>query len=187
MSTAGEHVYRGFQRDYKSTYNSNESIANGMSVTYWEYTSQDVIGNYALTYLFHQYLRIHAGQGSDFYRELIESPNNDYRDHDALIKKYIDPDLNTLKMLTNFRIALITNEATGLYGFKKESGFTGFEKRYWPGVGDNDFYLRGGGALQLRLTTGSFRDPGDSDGGIRYIGIFGGTKAPVTREEYLGE
>ncbi len=186
MSTSGEHVYGGFQSDYKSTYNSNDSIANGMSVTYWEYTSQDIIGNYALTYLFHQYLRIHSGQGTALYREIIESEYNDDRDYDAVIQKYIDPELDTAKMLTNFRIALVANEATGLYGFKKESGFSGIARRYWPGAGGNDFYLRGGGALQIGID-GSFKAPNDSDGGIRYIGIWSGKKATVTADEYKGE
>ncbi len=186
MSTSGEHVYGGFQSDYKSTYNSNETIANGMSVTYWEYTSQDIIGNYALTYLFHQYLRIHSGQGTELFREIIESEDNDVRDYDAVIQKYIDPELDTAKMLTNFRIALITNEATGLYGFKKESGFSGFARRYWPGVGGNDFYLRGGGALQISLDA-PFKEPGDYDGGIRFIGIVSGKKATITADEYKGE
>ncbi len=186
MSTSGEHVYGGFQSDYKSTYNSNESIANGMSVTYWEYYSQDVIGNYALTYLFHQYLRIHFGQGNAFYRELIEGPANDYLDHDALIKKYLDGTLSFSDILVSFRIALITNEKTGLYGFKGEQGFSGFQKRYWTPSSAGEFYLRGGGALQLRITK-PFKAPSDYDDGIRYVGIYSGSTAPITREEYLGE
>jgi len=185
MSTSGEHIYRGFQSDYKSEYNSNESIANGMSVTYWEYTSPDVVGNYALTYLFHQYLRIHSGRGNAFYRELIEGEYNDYRDHDTIIKKYIDPNLDTAKMLTYFRIALIVNEPTGLYGFKKESGFSGFQKRYWNPSAGSEVYLRGGGALQIKITK-PFTEPKDRDEGIRYIGIYTGATAPITREEYLG-
>jgi len=184
MSTSGEHVYGGFQSDYKSEYNSNESIANGMSVTYWEYYSQDVVGNYALTYLFHQYLRIHLGQGNAFYRELIEGPSNDYLDHEALIKNYLDADLSFSDMLVNFRIALIVNEKTGLYGFKGETGFSGFQKRYWTPPAGGEFYLRGGGALQLKITK-PFKAPKDYDEGIRYIGIFTGLTAPITREEYL--
>ncbi|HOW51372.1 MAG TPA: hypothetical protein PLV42_04925 [bacterium] len=186
MSTSAEHVYRGFQRDYRNAYNDSDSVSEGLSVTYWDYNGSDITANYALTYLFHQYIRIHSGQGNAFYRELIESPNNDHLDFDAYIQKYIDPELDCGKMLTNFRIALIMNEATGLYGFKKEPSFTNFSKKYWQGNGGNEFYLRGGGALQIAIDR-PFKEKNDKEPGIRYIGIHLGDTAIDAAADYAGE
>ncbi|HSA33359.1 MAG TPA: calcium-binding EGF-like domain-containing protein [bacterium] len=186
MSTSGEHVYRGFQRDYKSTYNDSTTVAEGLSVTYWDYYGAEIEANYALTYLFHQYLRIQLGQGNAFYRELIESLNNGPQDYDDLIHTYIGEDLDLAQMLTGFRVALITNEKTGLYGFQGETGFTGFERKYWTGNGGNEFYLRGGGALQIRLTQ-PFRAPKDAEKTVRFIGIHSGTVTKDTREDYENE
>ncbi len=182
LSTSSEHVYLGFRRDWLSAYNDSDTIPDGLSVTYFDWSTGGDVANYGLTYLFHQYLRIQAGQGNAVYREIIENANNNYQAYEALIQKYIDPKLSFGRFLTNFRLALLMNEKTGLYGFNSESGFKGFAKHFYTGDRE-EVYLRGGGALLFKLT-GPFISNEDSDSGIVFVGVHSGTKTNDNADTY---
>lgn len=182
LSTSSEHVYLGFREDWLDAYNTSETISAGLPVTYFEWTTTYDVSNYGLTYLFHQYLRIHAKHGNAIYREIIMDENNDYQAYDNIIKKYIDPNLTFGDMLVNFRIALIMNEPVGLYGFGGEKGFTGFTRHYST-VDTEEIYLRGSGALLFQIKV-PFKEKGDKESDISMIGIHLGKKTNDNASEY---
>ena len=85
-----------------------------------------------------------ANQGDKIFKELQGLKNNDYRDIEKLIKKYIDPKLTFGKFMTEFRAALLLKESTGLRGFKGISGFNSIKTQLYSGNGKK---IRGGGAV----------------------------------------
>ena len=127
MSMAAEQIYSGKVLSSRiNYYNNSSSIANGHSLLYWD-DNGDVLSNYSLSYLFLQYFKVQTNQGDKIFKELQELKNNDYRDIEILIKKYIDPNLTFGKFMTEFRIALLLKQPTGLRGFKGVSGFNSIE------------------------------------------------------------
>lgn len=146
LSLAAEQIYLKEPRVNRiNYYNRARSIANGHSLLYWDY-SGDTLSSYSLSYLFVEYLRIQANQGDSIYKEIIESPQNNYKSIESVIQKYIDPNMTFGKFMTNFRVALVLNEPTGKYGFKGEDGFNQIIPRIYTGRGVD---LRGGGSIVL--------------------------------------
>ena len=146
LSLAAEQVYLKKPRENRiNYYNKSKSIANGHSLLYWDYNG-DTVSNYALSYLFIEYLRIQVGQGDSIYKEILNSPQSNYKSVELIIQKYIDPNITFGEFMTNFRVALVLNEASGKYGFKNEDGFNNIVPRIYAGKGTD---LRGGGCVVL--------------------------------------
>ncbi|MBO3445216.1 cell wall-binding repeat-containing protein [Clostridium sp. CCUG 7971] len=131
-------------------YNTSKAIVNGHSLLYWDYNG-DTLANYSLSYLFMEYLRIQANHGNSIYKEIIENPQNNYKAIESVIQKYIDPNIQFGKFMTNFRVALAINESTGKYGFKGEDGFNQIIPRIYAG---RETDLRGGGSIVLDASKG---------------------------------
>lgn len=166
LSMAAEQVYTNKPRmDRISYYNLSNSITNGHSLLYWDYYG-DVLSNYSLSYLFMQYLNIQAGVGEGIYKEIIQSPNNNYKAIENIIKKYIDPNMSFGEFMTDFRMALTLNQSTGKYGFKNKEGFNQLQKKIYFG---NEINLRGGGAIVVRADS-SLEIPNDKGDDIVYVG-----------------
>ncbi|MGX4598585.1 cell wall-binding repeat-containing protein [Faecalimicrobium sp. JNUCC 81] len=146
LSLAAEQVYLKKPRENRiNYYNKSKSIANGHSLLYWDYNG-DTVSNYALSYLFMEYLRIQVGQGDYIYKEILNSPQSNYKSVESIIQKYIDPNMTFGEFMTNFRVALVLNEPSGKYGFKNEDGFNDIVPRIYAGKGTD---LRGGGCVVL--------------------------------------
>ena len=166
MAMAAEQMYTGQvlsnRIDY---YNYSTSITNGHSLLYWD-ENGDTLANYSLSYLFAQYLKIQAEQGDSIFKELLNDPNNDYRAVETVVKKYINPSLSFGNFMTSFRGALLLKQATGLYGFKGETGFAGINPKFYNGSGT---LLRGGGAVVKQLNSQTeYTVPADKDADITY-------------------
>ncbi|WHY91646.1 Ig-like domain-containing protein [Neobacillus cucumis] len=144
LSMAAEQIYAGVglqnRIDY---YNQSTSIQNGHSLLYWE-DYGDILSNYALSYLFVQYVKIQANQGNRIFREILTDSKNNYQAIENVAKKYISPDMTFGKLMTDFRIALLLKEPTGLYGFKGNPFFDSLQKKIFTG---SSAYLHGGGAV----------------------------------------
>ncbi|WP_240035164.1 Ig-like domain-containing protein [Neobacillus notoginsengisoli] len=167
LSLASEQVYsgKGVQEriDY---YNYTTSIPNGHSLVYWD-NQGDVLANYALSYLFSQYIRVQAGKGNGIYKELINDPNNNYLAVENLAKKYISSAMTFGKLMTHFRGALLQKEATGLNGFKGDPFFNSVKER--PYTGSSPTSLRGGGAIAVPyLSSDGFKEPSSKGQNITY-------------------
>ncbi|WP_286316497.1 cell wall-binding repeat-containing protein [Romboutsia ilealis] len=166
LSMAAEQVYTNKPRmDRINYYNLSNSITNGHSLLYWDYYG-DVLSNYSLSYLFMQYLNIQAGVGEGIYKEIIQSPNNNYKAIENVIKKYIDPNISFGEFMTDFRMALTLNQSTGKYGFKNKEGFNNLQKKIYNG---NEINLRGGGAIVVK-TNSSLDIPSNKGDNIVYFG-----------------
>ncbi|WP_233522730.1 Ig-like domain-containing protein [Peribacillus glennii] len=149
LAMAAEHMYTGEAlTDRIDYYNQSKSIENGHSLLRWDYDG-DVLSNYALSYLFGQYLKLQSNQGDGIFKEIIEDPNNDYRAVEKAAKKYIDPSMNFGQLLTSFRGALLVNEDEGIYGFKGNPLFGRLKPKIYSG-GSNP-RLFGGGSIVTQV------------------------------------
>ncbi|MED1439882.1 Ig-like domain-containing protein [Aeribacillus composti] len=170
LSMAAEQIYLGkVLSDRIDYYNVSESIREGHSLLFWD-SYGDVLANYSLSYLFGQYIKLQTGQGNAIFKEIIQDPNEDYRAVENAIKKYIDPSLTFGKMMTNFRVALLKKEPTGLYGFKGNPGFERIEPRIYTG---GPTYLFGGGAIVKKINMDNFTEPADKGGQVTYTYVRG--------------
>ncbi|MCR2821442.1 Ig-like domain-containing protein [Lederbergia panacisoli] len=149
LSMAAEQIYVGeiltHRIDY---YNNATSITNGHSLLYWD-NSGDVLANYALSYLFTQYVRTQTNQGNKIFKEILVDKKNDYQAVENAIKKYVDYGLNFGKFMTNFRGALLLKEGSGKYSFNGEVGFNSIQPKLFTGSSAN---LKGGGAVVKKTT-----------------------------------
>ena len=145
LAEAANQIYRGKGLSDRIDYfNASGNITNGHSLLYWG-DRNDVLSNYALSYLFMQYVKIQSGQGDKIFKEIHQDPNNNYKAIENVAKKYIDSNMTFGQLMTNFRLALFLNEPTGLYGFKGDPFFNNLEKKIY--FGTKPLNLRGGGAI----------------------------------------
>lgn len=166
LSMTAMHLYNGVQNNWIAAYNQVAAIADGQSLTYWEYNDNvKVYGNYALAYLFFQYLHAQGGVDNAMFREIIESQNNNYLCVEEAIKKYVAPGLTMSDFLINWHIALFLNEDTGPFGFEG-AGF-GLTPRLYEGIGID---LRGSGAI-FKEISGTFTEPENKGVLTRFVGI----------------
>lgn len=175
MSMAAEQIYGGKAlKDRIDYYNSSSSIRNGHSLLYWDY-SGDTLSNYSLSYLFLQYFKLQVGKGDSIFKELQSLGNNNYKDIETLIKKYIDPNMTFGQFMTNFRIALLLKQNSGLRGFKGDAGFSGISTPMYTGSGTN---LRGGGGVTKAIDTTKFKVPTNKGANVTFTVIVKGANTP---------
>ena len=168
MSMTAMHLYNGIQSDWITAYNQSASVSSGQAMTFWNDTDNSAVyGNYALSYLFFEYLRIQGGNHTEMFKEIVANEKNNYLCVEDAIRKYAGEGLSFADFYTNFRIALFLNDDTGIFGFNGEDGFTLNQKFY---TGTAAVNLRGTGAL-LREINGSITEPADKGPLTRYIGI----------------
>jgi hypothetical protein len=86
-----------------------------------------------------------------------------------VIKEKIDPDMDFGQFFTNFRIALILNDATGPYGFGGDDDFE-FTMQYFTG---SYVALRGGGGIYINSDS-LFTEPADAGENTVFVGIMTG-------------
>jgi large repetitive protein len=150
LSMAAEQIYQGAPLAERiEYYNESTSIANGHSLLYWDYDG-DTLSNYALSYLFGQYVKIQAEQGDKIFKEILTHPDNNYKAVERVVQRYISPSLTFPKFMTHFREALFLKEATGLKGFRGDSTFAKLQTKIYTGGSTR---LRGGGAIFAKVNT----------------------------------
>ncbi|WNF22651.1 Ig-like domain-containing protein [Mesobacillus jeotgali] len=169
LAMAAEQVYSGrVLSDRIDYYNYSSSIANGHSLLYWDYDG-DVLANYALSYLFGQYVKIQSNIGDPVFNEILTDKNNDYLAVENVIKKYIDPTMSFGKFMTNFRTALLLKKSSGLHGFKGITEFNQLKPKLYSGTSKN---LRGGGAVVKPVSSqDELTIPVDKESDISYLFI----------------
>ncbi|MBF9014013.1 MULTISPECIES: hypothetical protein [unclassified Oceanispirochaeta] len=126
---------------------SSYSPWTGTALCTWEERDED----YALSYLFMQYLKIQAGT-SDIFRKMINHPQGTAHSLPKIMKEYV-PEFDSFhNILKSFYLALILKEDEGIYGFKSMNKIYDFQPEY----ADSNFkgYLYPGGAVYLPLPEG---------------------------------
>ena len=170
LAMAAQQMYEGPQQDMIYVANSsdyNSSVRDGNSLLYWDYSDTNkVYSDYAMAYLFFQYLRIQCGGDTTIYNDIITCTDNDYTCVEDVIKDKVDSEYDLGQFMVDYRIALILEDNNGPYGFGGESGFA-FTMPYFTG---NSALLRGGGGLYLNSYS-TFTEPGDAGNNVVFVGI----------------
>jgi len=172
LSLSAEHLYEGVQTSRINYYNKSAAVRNGRSLLNWSNT--EVLANYALSYLFSQYLSeqveesLGTGHNKKIFKEVIMDSSDGYQAVENVVKKHIDGDLSFGKFMTNFRGALLRKDPTGYYGFGGESAFNTIETPLYSGGTKT---LEGGGAL-VKALTAPFVDPENRGSNVTYSGLF---------------
>ncbi|OFV69046.1 fibronectin type III domain-containing protein [Acetobacterium wieringae] len=173
LSLAAEHLYEGVQSSRISYYNNSTPIADGRSVMDWN--NSDSLPNYALSYLFSQYLRTQAeaklGEGikTDIYQQIIADPGDTNTALSNAIKANIDADMTTEKFMTNFRVAMVLKANSGSYSFGKDAAsFSGVTTKLSTQTSAD---LKGGGAI-VKGISGSFTAPDLHGDTITFTGVY---------------
>ncbi len=170
LATAAQHMYEGPQTTWLTVLNHNYyngPVRDGNSFLYWDYFDHNkVYSDYAMAYVFIQYLRIQSGNKTSIYREIIECTTNDYRCVENIVKKYVDPEYTLSDFIVDFRITLILQDDSGPYSFAGESAF----KFTIPAFTRNSVNLRGGGGVFIN-SDNSFMAPSDAGQNIIFVGI----------------
>lgn len=163
LAEAASQVYSGTVLSKRiNLYNSSSLITSGLSVLTW----QQILENYALSYLFLQYVKEQAGIGDHVFTEIMQSAYSDYRAIEEVIHAHIDPSLTFGQFLTNFRAALLLKRPTGPYGFMGNAGFNSLVPRIYTGGETNLF---GGGAVVVAATAGQLTIPDNAGQDVTYL------------------
>jgi hypothetical protein len=212
LSTAAEYVYGGDPNNRVTMYNDAENycptipIGNNFFVWkgYWESAPYwDSLANYSTAYLFFQWLRIHAQNGTGIYREILNSSYSDYRavTHTAGTRipalgltGSAEKDWETL--LQTWMLANVYQSPVTLYGYKnkisemtggKETGlkpsYIKLDTNEWP-----RFYP-GEGIFSEIGAVSPYTPPAGSGPHIKYVGIAEGeivdSESPYTGKYLL--
>ena len=182
LSSAAEYIYSGEQIEWKIDYYNNNNnlnqsgtIARGNNFFVWygywelEDESRDQLANYSTVYLFFQWLRIHASNGTGIYKEILASNFRDYQAVTGSARLRIDEKFDEWsELLGTWMMANILEETDGYRGYKGQISVVA------PGnniTTTADEYLAPGEAIFAPdVITQSFT-PDSSGSNIIYIGL----------------
>jgi hypothetical protein len=185
LSTAAEYLYGGKRlQDRIDFFNDpRTSIPYGNNFYYWNdgfvYGDRG-LANYATVYLFFQWLRIHADNGQEIYKEIINSEYGDYRAVTAAASRRFNPPIadDWELLLRTWLAANYLNEESGLNGYKGELETRVFdippERPYFFKQAENPFPLFPGEAVYSTPAGDTSYAPA---GNIRYAGLKAGSPA----------
>jgi hypothetical protein len=120
LSESASHMCNNNQplRRHIQTVKSSEAIRNGEGFIKWN----SKIENYALSYLFFQYSRIHSSLGDGIFKKIQEQSVRNYKAIETVMTA-TNPFFNNFDdILRSFHIATIVNskDTESIYGFKTE-------------------------------------------------------------------
>ncbi len=195
LSLSAEYLYLGAQVDSRIDYynvDPLETIRYGNTFFVWngywesEASPADQLANYSTAYLFFQWLRIHATNGSDIYKEILDSSS---RDHEAVlgaVTNRFTPALSTWdEVLSSWFAANFLNADSGVYGYNQEIDTIAWS---FENTGGTTWLFSPGEGFAAETSGGSFLDGGGSGPDIRYVGIQTTTNAlDRTGDTYAGD
>ena len=168
LSMAAENMFYGALTSRINYYNNSTYIRDGHSLFYWD-NNGDVLSNYALSYLFVQYLRTqtksYADGGTATYKWLIQNHNGTSTVVQDMMRQFY-PTITLDDIQINFRMAIVLKEPTGAQGFMGESAFDSIVPQLYTGSGTN---LRGGGAVIKAIS--SPVTPSGYGANIKFVGF----------------
>jgi hypothetical protein len=180
LSTAAEYLYGGHQRVLVDWLLDprNLTAPRGNTFYIWngDWEDYDSYTNYSTVYLFFQWLRIHADNHEGIYREILDSPEGDYRALTRAASRHIQEDFQDWeKLLGTWFMANLLQESGGRRGY---GGEFSFEPWYLRGElpDPNRIKLAPGEGVYSRSLSG---EP-PAEGNIRY-----GTGLRASREYLL--
>ena len=180
LSSGAEYIYQGKQLDHRIDYFNNDyggTIHQGNNFYIWEGSwDDDVLADYATVYLFFQWLRIHATNGTSIYKDIINSGVTDYTAVLNPAKSKINSTLTWESILRNWMLANLMKSPSGLTGYKGLINTTVYGHGE-PSGGSFPLYPGEGVFSSL---TGNFTPGGASGADIKYAGISSGGSIKTT-------
>ncbi|WP_130862535.1 InlB B-repeat-containing protein [Bacilliculturomica massiliensis] len=170
LSLTMEHELFGRLDSRIATYNHSSLIKAGLSLTDW---TSPRVDNYALSYLFFQYVRTQAEQ-EGFARAFYGvdyGGGADRRAEDAAVTELLQgfgafQGLSLAQVTENFYLALLLKETEGRYGFSGDGDFDEAEPQIWESRPAGA--IPAGGAVYVE-SPGSFVPEGT--GTLRFTGV----------------
>ncbi|MDR2607952.1 MAG: hypothetical protein LBC57_06125 [Treponema sp.] len=172
-------------------YNKNIRCGNNFYIWagFWEGNDKyGDLGNYATVYLFFQWLRAHASNGTGIYKEIIKSGYRDYRAVTTSVNNRFgdkiplpgsggtEADWNIV--LRSWFLANLLKQPSGIYGY---NDYLDYNLLMTPFIRPGDYldwgstswdFAPGEGIYsQLHDTTDTTYNFGTTDSNIRYVGI----------------
>jgi len=164
-------------------YGNNFFVWNG----YWEQQVGDVLADYSTVYLFFQWLRIHASNGSGIYKTILDQNYGDYRAVTTASGSYINSQFGTWEtLLRTWLLAPLIQEQSGYMGYKGELSVAAW---CFNSTGGFQWSLSPGEGI-FTLTSNSPYAPGaygTSGSNIRYVGISQVQNLDTTGPSYAGD
>jgi len=172
FSMAAQHIYEGVQEGRIQYYNKSVSIRDGHSLLHWGDNNGDTLSNYALSYLFGQYLRIQCNIGDGIFKEILQDESDAITAVENAIKNHISSDKAFSEFMTDFRIALYMQKAEGPYGFGNETDL--YVSQIFPYYFGDPKDLRGGSSICIMISDSGpleFIHPDDAGENITFVGM----------------
>ena len=88
---------------------------------------------------------------------------------ESIIQKYIDPSLSFSEFMTVFRIALVLQADTGLYGFGGNKGFDAVTTQVYNSSAPN---LKAGGAVIIQTNERTVEPSSSKGNDITFTGVY---------------
>ena len=166
FSMAAEHLIYGSDEceDRVEYYNYYPWIAQG-NVSLMRWGAYDTLSNYALSYLFGQYIRTQYKNGDTIYRDAMNEYDSGSENLLSIIADLLD--VTEEDLLLNFRIALFQKNAVGPYGFKGEEWAESIRQKAVKGDGA---YLYPGAAVVVPL--GKSHTPVNAGENVSFAGMY---------------
>jgi hypothetical protein len=194
LSTGAEYLYHEGASSSRVDYYNNDpldTIKYGNNFLVWNGVWEDEIGdrlaNYATAYVFFQWLRIHATNGTEIYGDILRSPYRDSRAVSNAVQTRIDPTLeNWEDVLSSWYHANAIGSVSGLTGYEQEINITPWSFFNTGGEFTADLYPSEG--VLIATSDGSFTADGSQGSSIRYHGVSTSTGViDTTGPTYFGD
>ena len=193
LSSGAEYLYAEAhvaQRISYYNYDPGETIRYGNNFFvwdgYWEQNHGDILANYSTVYLFFQWLRLHADNGSGIYKDILHSIHRDFRSVVDAAALRLSTTLDSWEtVIGTWFHANLLNAQTGLRGYKGEIATTKWQITNTNGESRP---LSPGESLAVRSSDGQFTYADGSGADIRYHGIDTSTRMVDTEgPTYAGD
>ncbi|AEF82348.1 fibronectin type III domain-containing protein [Leadbettera azotonutricia] len=138
LASAAEYIYGGSQKDRIEYFKQDPfgSIVQGNNFFVWEDEwIDDILANYATDYLFFQWLRIHASNDVEIYKNIINSSETDYRAVTQAASSRINnslSDWNTLLSTWYAANLICSNNANKYVGYKGQIRYNDLNTKELP-------------------------------------------------------
>lgn len=198
LSAAAEYVYAGEvdgdRIDYYNYVQGSTIIAgNNFFVWdgYWEQEYGDVLADYTTVYMFFQWLRIHADNGTAIYKEILHSGEPGTLAVTAYAATRIDSQFGSWPvLLRTWYAANLCNDPSGYYGYEGALGSLA-KLVYEPDPSDQSWAFAPGEGIVTGLDLEDGFTPGTGGTHVSYAGITDGLLASGTSLDtgapYFGE
>jgi hypothetical protein len=186
LSSAAEYLYSGtYNADRLDRYNFDPegSIAEGNNFYIWNGDEGDVLADYSTVYLFFQWMRIHASNGSAIFKEILNHSDRDYRAVlESMNSRVYSSTVFWEDILRDWYLSIYFNDPTGIYGFKNEFSLISHLK-----TGSDSTILLNSGEGVFDSISGTFTDTTATDDDSSYAGISDTEGLDLEGPEYTGE